>query len=72
MIMCVIHVFIMAIGTVFLATESATFILTGFGVFSCASGLFMFPAIYNYLFPALQVSREKIEKNNLKLIEKRI
>ena len=43
------------LGTVFPSTGNATFILAGFGVFSCASGLFMFPAIYNYLYQAMQV-----------------
>ena len=44
------------IGTVYLQTQNATSILTGFGVFICASGLFMFPAIYNYLLQAMNVS----------------
>ena len=43
------------VGSVFPSTGNATFILTGFGVFSCASGLFMFPAIYNYLYQAMEV-----------------
>ena len=42
-------------GTVYLQTNNATFILSGFGVFSCASGLFMFPVIYGYLHRAMEV-----------------
>ena len=44
------------LGTVYFQTSNATFILSAFGVFSCASGLFMFPAIYTYLFRAMEVS----------------
>ncbi len=43
------------LGTVYFQTRNSTFILSAFGVFSCASGLFMFPAIYTYLFRAMEV-----------------
>ena len=42
-------------GTVYLQTQDATSVLTGFGVFSCASALFMFPIIYSYLHKAMEV-----------------
>ena len=42
------------LGTVYFQSLSPTFILSAFGVFSCASGLFMFPAVYTYLFRAIQ------------------
>lgn len=44
-----------AIGTVYLQTSSGTLILSGFGVFSCASGLFMFPIIMSHLGKSLEV-----------------
>lgn len=44
------------LGTVYFQNSNPTFILSAFGVFSCASGLFMFPAIYTYLFRAIEVS----------------
>jgi len=43
------------LGTVYYHTRHATDILASFGVLSCASGLFMFPVIYGYLFRALKV-----------------
>ena len=43
-------------GTVYLQTQDATSVLTGFGVFSCASALFMFPIIYSYLQRAIEVN----------------
>lgn len=49
------------LGTVYFQTQSATFILSAFGVFSCASGLFMFPAVYTYLFKAIEVRRSGCE-----------
>ncbi len=42
-------------GTVYIQTTNPTFILSGYGVFSCASGLFMFPIVYTYLYRALEV-----------------
>ncbi len=39
----------------YLQTHDATSVLTGFGVFSCASALFMFPIIYSYLQKAIEV-----------------
>ncbi len=43
------------LGTVYFQTRGASNILASFGVLSCASGLFMFPVIYVYLFGALDV-----------------
>jgi hypothetical protein len=43
------------LGTVYFQTDNPTFTLSAFGVFSCASGLFMFPAVYTYLFRAMEV-----------------
>ena len=43
------------LGTVYYQTHNPTFTLSAFGVFSCASGLFMFPAVYTYLFRAIEV-----------------
>lgn len=43
------------LGTVYFQTHNPTFTLSAFGVFSCASGLFMFPAVYTYLFRAIEV-----------------
>ena len=47
----------MYVGTVYAQSQSGTQIISGFGVFSCASGLFMFPLLYGYLYQALQVRR---------------
>ncbi|KAL5474804.1 hypothetical protein EMCRGX_G026816 [Ephydatia muelleri] len=43
------------LGTVYLQTDSPASLVTGFGIFSCASGLFMFPIIYGYLARTLEV-----------------
>ncbi len=43
------------LGSVYFQTNSPTSILSAFGVYSCASALFMFPAIYTYLYRAVEV-----------------
>ena len=51
---------LVAIGTVYLQTSSGTLILSGFGVFSCASGLFMFPIIMSHLSKSLEVRQQLV------------
>ncbi len=45
------------LGSVYFQSHNSTFILSAFGVFSCASGLFLFPIMHHYLYSALQVNQ---------------
>lgn len=48
-------IFGLVLGSVYYQVNDMTFLLSPFGVLSCASGLFMFPAVYSYLYDAIQV-----------------
>ena len=48
-------IFGLLLGSVYFQVDEMTFLLSPFGVLSCASGLFMFPAVYTYLYDAVQV-----------------
>lgn len=62
-----LHSLSLNIGTVYIQTGNPTFILSGYGVFSCASGLFMFPIVYTYLYRALEVSIDIVVKSTVDL-----
>ena len=42
-------------GTVYLQTNKPFLVMSGFCVYSVASALFMFPALYTFYIPALQI-----------------
>jgi len=43
------------LGTVYYQVTDMTFLLSPFGVLSCAGGLFMFPTVYSYLYDTVKV-----------------